>query len=164
MSLTLKDFKDFYNIHIVEIPTQKESTHENVQSCLSNEKREYATGFFLWLIKNNVHTSCEVYAFVTWKTLNLNYYSMALIKLSICSLVYHVSYITVLCNEYIVCASSMCRFQRKKQHIGSKSHFSGIVLPPFQFDYRLTGIDDNFASNYIKIQADFIFWNVRLYL
>jgi len=104
-----------------------------------------------------VHTSCEVYAFVTWKTLNLNYYSMALIKLSICSLVYHVSYITVLCNEYIVCATSMCRFQRKKQHIGSKSHFSGIVLPPFQFDYRLTGIDDNFVGNYIKIQADFIF-------
>ena len=24
-------------------------------------------------------------------------------------------------------------------------------------DYRLTGIDDNFAGNYVKIQADFLF-------
>jgi len=35
-------------------------------------------------------------------------------------------------------------------------------LPAFQFDYWLTGIGDNFAGNYVKIQADFLFWKVRL--
>ena len=35
------EFKHIYYIHMVEIPPKRESTHENVQSCLSNEKREW---------------------------------------------------------------------------------------------------------------------------
>ena len=35
-------------------------------------------------------------------------------------------------------------------------------LPAFHSDYRLTGIGDNIAGNYVKIQADLIFHNVRL--
>jgi len=30
-------------------------------------------------------------------------------------------------------------------------------LPVFQFDYRLTSMDDNFAGNNVNIQADFLF-------
>ena len=42
------NFKQFYYIHIAEIPTQRENTYENVQSCPSNEKRELSqsTGLF----------------------------------------------------------------------------------------------------------------------
>jgi len=46
------NFKHFYYIHIVEIiPTQKgEHRHGNVQSCLSNEKKEFVSADVLgWL-------------------------------------------------------------------------------------------------------------------
>ena len=36
-----------------------------------------------------------------------------------------------------------------------------LRLPAFQFYSRLTGIDDNIAGNFVKIQADFIFLNVH---
>ena len=35
------NFKHFNYIHVVEIPTKWESTHENAQSCPTNEKTEY---------------------------------------------------------------------------------------------------------------------------
>ena len=41
-------------------------------------------------------------------------------------------------------------------------HFSGIELGITSISicqYRLTSISDNIAGNYVKIQADFLFWN-----
>ena len=53
LSLTLKEntiskiFTTFCIYILYKYLPKRESTHEHVQSCLSNEKREYATGVFL---------------------------------------------------------------------------------------------------------------------
>ena len=62
----------------------------------------------------------------------------------------------------IVLTSKHIQFNTINKYRPAISQASCRRLPAFQFDYRLTGIDDNFAGNYVKTQADFLFWNVRL--
>ena len=59
------NFTHFCYIHIVEIPTlRRESTHEHVQSCPSNEKRELYTDYTAFL-RGSKYMNLKT--FIIWK-------------------------------------------------------------------------------------------------